>query len=189
MESLKKKIRQDAIIRDGNIIQVDNFLNHQLDITLLQAIGQEIYTRFHELNINKIVTIEASGIAIAAITAQYFDNIPVVFAKKKALNQDNTCYQANVFSYTKKTSYQATISKRFLNENDRILIVDDFMANGEAMRGLISLVEQANATICGCCSIIEKGFQKGGDLLRSDGYPYQSLAIIDKIDENEVTFR
>ncbi|MEG2410933.1 MAG: xanthine phosphoribosyltransferase [Erysipelotrichaceae bacterium] len=189
MKQLKRRIMQDGLIKDGNIVQVDSFLNHQLDITLLQAIAKEIYERFNEFNINKIVTIEASGIAIAAITAQYFNNIPVVFAKKKAANQDADIYQRKVFSYTKKTQYYATIAKRYLNEQDRVLILDDFMATGEAMYGLIGLCEDANVKLCGCCSIIEKGFQKGGDKLRKDGYPYQSLAIIDKIDENGIIFR
>lgn len=189
MKLLEAKIRKDAILREGNIIQIDNFLNHQIDIAFLQEIAKEIKKRTPFENITKIVTIEASGIAIAAITAQYFDNIPVVFAKKAALNQDSDCYHANITSYTKKVTYQATIAKRFLTKDDNILIIDDFMAQGEAMKGLLSLVEQSGATFIKAYAIVEKGFQNGGAYFRDSGINYEALAIIDSIDGNEITFR
>lgn len=190
MESLKKRILEDAIIKKGNIIKVDSFLNHQMDTRLLNDIGKEIKSLFADKKVTKIITIEASGIGIAVIASQYFDYVPVVFAKKaKSANLDDDCYTSKVKSYTKGVTCDIQMAKRYLNADDHVLIVDDFLAEGQAMFGLIDLVKQSGATLVGCVSVIEKGYQNGGRLLREQGIHLESLAIIESADENGIKFK
>lgn len=189
MELLEKRILEDGNVKQGNILKVDSFLNHQLDIRLLNDIGKEFKRLFDEEKITKILTIEASGIAIASITAQYFD-VPVLFAKKaKSRNLDGETYTSVVHSYTYGTDYTITVAKRFLDENDRVLIIDDFMAVGKAMEGLLDVVKQSKATVAGIGIVIEKGFQGGGDALRNRGYRLESLAVIDSMENCVIKFR
>lgn len=189
MELLKQKILREGRVENGDILKVDSFLNHQLDIELLNEIGKEFKKRFAEENINKILTIEASGIAIACITAQYF-HVPVVFAKKtESRNLDKETYESNVYSYTKEKNYKIRVSKRYIDKRDNILILDDFLANGKALLGLKDIIEQANANLVGAGIVIEKGFQKGGDLLRNDGVRVDSLVIIDNLENGRIEFR
>lgn len=190
MELLKAKIRTDAKITENRIIQVDNFLNHQLDITLFNEIGKEFKRRFSSKEITKIVTIETSGIAIASIASQYFDNVPVVFAKKHAgINMNQEVYEAKVYSYTKAQEYTIKISKKFLSPNDKILIIDDFLASGSALMGLVSLVSQSGAAISGVGIVIEKTFQGGRKLVEEKGLQLESLAIIDSLRDGQVIFK
>lgn len=189
MELLKERIRRDGKIKEGNIIKVDSFLNHQIDIELLNEIGREFKRLFEHESITKIVTIEASGIAIACLTAQYF-NVPVVFAKKAASkNIDGDVYTSTIMSYTHGNEYTAMLEKRFLTADDKILIVDDFLATGKAQLGLLDIARQAGSTVAGIGIVIEKGFQGGGDRLRAAGYNLQSLAIIDSIEHCILKFR
>ncbi|MBR5520979.1 MAG: xanthine phosphoribosyltransferase [Oscillospiraceae bacterium] len=189
MELLKNKILTDGIVREGNILKVDNFLNHQLDIEFLNELGKEFYRIFGDKNITKILTIEASGIAIASVTAQYF-KVPVLFAKKaKSMNLDGNLYTSSVKSYTYGKEYTITVAKKFLNENERLLIIDDFLANGAALTGLIDVANQAGASVEGLGIVIEKGFQGGGDKLREEGYNLHSLAIVDSMDDCNIVFR
>ncbi|TJX67806.1 xanthine phosphoribosyltransferase [Soehngenia saccharolytica] len=189
MQLLKERIIKDGIIKDNNIIMVDSFLNHQLDIKLLNEIGREFYERFKDKNITKILTIEASGIAIAAIAAQYFD-VNVLFAKKTlSTNLDDNTYESKVYSYTKNETYTVRVAKKFLNENDRVLIIDDFLANGKALEGLIDIVFQANAEVEGIGIVIEKGFQEGGENIRKKGFNLESLVIVDEVKDGYVIFR
>lgn len=190
MELLKERIRRDGIIKEGNILKVDSFLNHQMDISLINEIGKEFKRLFSEYSITKILTIETSGIGIACITAQYF-NVPVVFAKKsKSLNLDNEVYSSKVESFTHKKTYECFVSKRYIQPNDQILIIDDFLANGCALTGLINIVQQAGARVEGIGIVIEKGYQSGGEKIRSMGYTLESLAIIDKLDtDGNISFR
>lgn len=190
MELLKQRILKDGKIKEGNILKTDSFLNHCMDITLLQEIGKEFKRRFADQNINKILTIEASGIGIAAIAAQYFGNVDVIFAKKsKSKNLDGEILTAPVFSYTRGTKFEVHVAKRFLNEGDNVLIIDDFLAHGQALQGLIKIVNDSPANIAGCGIVIEKGFQDGGEKLRKQGINLQSLAIIDSIENGVITFR
>ena len=190
MDLLKKRIIEDGIVREGNILKVDNFLNHQIDVQLLNEIGKEFKRLFAEQEINKILTIEASGIAIASVAAQYFDNIPVVFAKKaKSKNIDGDVYTSSVNSFTYGKEYTITVSKKYLNENDKVLIIDDFLAVGKAMDGLLDVVSQAGAQVSGIGIVIEKGFQPGGERLRGKGYNLQSLAIVDSMENCVIEFR
>lgn len=190
MELLKERIVKDGIVRQGNILKVDNFLNHQLDVQLLNEIGKEFKRLFADKEINKILTIEASGIAIASITAQYFDNVPVVFAKKaKSKNIDGDVYTSTVHSFTYGKEYTITVSKKYLNENDKVLIIDDFLAVGKAMDGLLDVVSQSGAEVSGIGIVIEKGFQNGGDKLREKGYNLHSLAIVDSMEDCIIKFR
>ncbi|RHP35651.1 xanthine phosphoribosyltransferase [Lachnotalea sp. AF33-28] len=190
MELLKERIRKDGRVKEGNIIKVDNFLNHQMDIGLLQEIGREFRRLFPDPDINKILTIEASGIGIAAIAAQYFGNVPVVFAKKaKSKNLDGELYMTQVRSFTKGTVFDVQIEARFLTGADKVLIIDDFLARGEALKGLIDIVDQSGAALAGCGIVIEKGFQDGGEIIRGRGVNLKSLAIIDSIDEGLIQFR
>ncbi len=190
MDLLKKRIIEDGIVREGNILKVDNFLNHQIDVQLLNEIGKEFKKLFAEKEINKILTIEASGIAIASVAAQYFDNIPVVFAKKaKSKNIDGDVYTSSVNSFTYGKEYTITVSKKYLNENDKVLIIDDFLAVGKAMDGLLDVVSQAGAQVSGIGIVIEKGFQPGGERLREKGYNLQSLAIVDSMENCAIKFR
>lgn len=190
MDLLKRRIIEDGTELGTEIVKVDSFLNHQLDIGLFMAIGKEIHRRFGHLNINKILTIESSGIGIAAITALYFDLVPVVFAKKTQPNtMSEEFYGAPVKSFTKGTVSIARVAKQYLKETDNVLIIDDFLAHGEAAMGLCSLVEQAGGTVCGIAAVIEKEFQGGSAKLRKAGYHVDSLAVITKIENGHITFR
>lgn len=190
MDLLKRRIIEDGTELGTEVVKVDSFLNHQLDIGLFMAIGKEIHRRFGHLNINKILTIESSGIGIAAITALYFDLVPVVFAKKAQPNtMSEEFYGAPVKSFTKGTVSIARVAKQYLKETDRVLIIDDFLAHGEAAMGLCSLVEQAGGTVCGIAAVIEKEFQGGSAKLRKAGYHVDSLAVITKIENGQIIFR
>ena len=189
MELLEQKILTDGRVLPGEVLKVDNFLNHQIDVALLNKCGQEWQRLYKDTEITKIVTIEASGIGIACIAAQYFD-VPVVFAKKsKSLNLSSDCYTAEVYSYTKATTKTIMISKRYIAPDDKILIIDDFLANGSALRGLISIIDQAGATVAGIGIAIEKAYQGGGDELRSKGYRIESLASIASMSDDGFVFR
>jgi len=184
MQALKERILKDGQLCEGNILKVDSFLNHQMDIKLINEIGKEFKKRFEGCEINKILTIEASGIGIACITAQYFD-VPVVFAKKsKTKNIAGDVYKSKAYSFTHKKENEIIVSKRFLNSDDKVLIIDDFLANGEALKSLISLIKDAGATVVGAGIVIEKGFQSGGSDIRNMGIKLESLAIIDDLDCN-----
>ncbi len=188
MELLKQKILDEGKAIGSDVIKVDMFLNHQIDVDLLCEIGKEFRRIFDSEKINKILTIEASGIGIACIAAQYF-SVPVVFAKKgENRNVGDNIYKADVYSFTKGITTTIGISKDYINEDDHILIIDDFMANGKAVHGLINIINQAGATVEGIGIVIEKGFQPGGDALRSLGYRVESLAIIKSIDDGKVIF-
>jgi len=188
MEELKQRILLDAQIRPGGIIKVDNFLNHQMDTNLIDHIGLEFYNHFNKYNITKILTIEASGIGIACLTARYF-NVPVVFAKKSdAKNLSSEMYTAEVFSYTKGKVFTVRVDKNYISSQDRVLIIDDFLANGQALLGLIDIAGQAGATVCGAGVCIEKAFQDGGDNIRKLGIDLHSLAILDVDDNGTLTF-
>ena len=191
MNFLEERIIKDGIVKEGNVLKVDSFLNHQMDIALFDQIGKEFKRRFAKEKINKIVTIEASGIGIACIVARHF-NVPVVFAKKsKSINIEGEMYVAEVESFTHKFKNQVIVSKKFLNPEDHVLIIDDFLANGCALQGLISIVNEAGASVEGIGIVIEKGFQSGGQIIRNLGYHLESLAIVDAMDAStgKVTFR
>ena len=190
MKLLEERIKKDGQVRPGEILKVDSFLNHQMDIAFIGELGKEFKRLFADRPVNKIVTIEASGIGIACIAAQYFDNCPVVFAKKtRSLNLDGDQYTAKVHSYTKGITYDVILSKKFLGPEDRVLIIDDFLANGCAVKGLIEIIEAAGATLEGVGIVIEKGFQKGGKELRESGVNLHSLAIVDEMTDDSLTFR
>ena len=179
MKLLEDRILTDGVIKEGGIVKVDSFLNHQMDIELINEIGREFHRLFASDNITKILTIEASGIGIACIAAQYF-GVPVVFAKKsESKNLDGDVYTATVESYTKGKEYTIRVSKKFLDENDRVLIIDDFLAKGKAFFGLNEIVRQSGATLCGFGVCVEKGFQEGGKIIRSMGIHLESLAIVE----------
>jgi xanthine phosphoribosyltransferase len=183
MERLKDKIRRCGKIASGNVLKVDSFLNHQMDIRLFEEIGQEFKKRFADVEVNKILTIEASGIGIACMTARYFD-VPVVFAKKnKTKNIAGEVYTSQVESFTHGRVYDIMVSKEFLGKGDRILLIDDFLANGKAIEGLVKLVKDSGASLVGAGVVIEKGFQPGGDNLRRQGIRLESLAIVESMDE------
>ena len=189
MNFLEERIVKDGIVKEGNVLKVDSFLNHQMDIELFDQIGAEFKKRFADKNINKILTIEASGIGIACIVAKHF-HVPVVFAKKtQSINLE--MYVAEVESFTHKCKNQVIVAKKFLSEEDHVLIIDDFLANGCALQGLIQLVTEAGATVEGIGIVIEKGFQSGGRIIRNLGYPLESLAIVEAMDSEtgEITFR
>ncbi len=191
MNCLEERILKDGIVKEGNVLKVDSFLNHQMDINLFNEMGKEFAKRFEGKNINKILTIEASGIGIACVVAQHF-NVPVVFAKKsKSINIDGDMYVAEVVSYTHKNTNQVIVSKKFLSEDDHVLIIDDFLANGCALQGLISIVQSAGGTVEGIGIAIEKGFQPGGQIIRNLGYQLESLAIVESMDAStgKVEFR
>ena len=182
MNFLEERIIKDGIVKSGNVLKVDSFLNHQMDIELLEEIGREFKRRFGHKTITKVMTIEASGIAIAAFVAKEF-GVPMVFAKKsKSINIDGDMYVAEVESFTHKNTNQVVVSKKFLHEGEHVLIIDDFLANGCALLGLISIVEASGATVEGCGIVNEKGFQIGGRTIRKMGYQLESLAIIDAMD-------
>lgn len=189
MQLLKEKILKEGRALNGHILKVDSFLNHQIDIELLNEIGKEFKKRFQDKNVTKILTVEASGIAIAVITAQYF-NVPVVFAKKtESKTLDKEVYEGSVYSYTKAQHYKIRVSKGFLAKGDNVLVVDDFLANGQAILGLKEIIDAAGANLVGVGIVIEKGFQKGGSLLREAGIHIESLAIVDSLEEDKITFR
>ena len=191
MNFLEERIVKDGVVKPGNVLKVDSFLNHQMDIALMEEIGREFKRRFAEKNVNKVLTIEASGIGIAAFVAKEF-GVPMVFAKKsKSINIDGEMYVAEVESFTHKNKNQVIVSKRFLTAEDRILIIDDFLANGCALMGLIQIANNAGASVEGLGIVIEKGFQNGGQIIRNLGYHLESLAIVDAMDAEtgEITFR
>ena len=191
MKLLEERIRRDGTVKAGNVLKVDSFLNHQMDIDLFNEMGKEWARLFADRPINKILTVEASGIGIACVAAQHF-HVPVVFAKKtQSLNIDGEVYSTKIESFTHKRVYDVIVSKKFLNPDDHILIIDDFLANGCALEGLIDIVNKADATVEGIGIAVEKGFQKGGDLIRSKGIRVESLAIVESMDDQtgEITFR
>ena len=191
MNFLEERIVKDGIVKEGNVLKVDSFLNHQMDIDLFNQMGEEFKKRFEGKNINKIVTIEASGIGIACVVDQHF-GVPVVFAKKsKSINIEGDMYIAEVESFTHKCKNQVIVSKKFLNEDDHVLVIDDFLANGCALQGLISIINQAGGTVEGIGIAIEKGFQVGGNIIRNLGYQLESLAIVEDMDAEtgKITFR
>lgn len=191
MNFLEERIQKDGVVKEGNVLKVDSFLNHQMDIELFEKMGEEWKSRFAGKPINKVVTIEASGIGIACIVAKYFGTL-VVFAKKsKSINIDGDMYVAEVESFTHKCKNQVIVSKKFLSPDDHVLIIDDFLANGCALQGLISIVNSAGATVEGIGVAIEKGFQIGGQTIRNLGYQLESLAIVDAMDAEtgSITFR
>ncbi len=191
MNFLEERIVKDGIVKPGNVLKVDSFLNHQMDIALIDEIGREFKRRFGDVHITKVLTIEASGIGIACSVAREY-GVPMVFAKKsKSINISGDVYTAEVESFTHKTKNQIIVSKSFLSADDRVLIVDDFLANGCALQGLISVVEAAGAKVEGLGIVIEKGFQIGGRVIRNLGYRLESLAIVDGMDDKtgHITFR
>ena len=187
MKILLDRIRKDGVVKAGNVLKVDRFLNHQMDIELFKEIGKEFKRRFEGKNITKILTIEASGIGIACIVAQYF-NVPVVFAKKtQSINIDGEVYSTKIESFTHKKVYDVIVSKRFLSEEDHVLIIDDFLANGCALLGLLDILNSAGATVEGIGIVIEKGFQDGGERIRQMGIQLESLAIVESMDDEKGT--
>ena len=192
MDYLKQKILSDGIVKKGNVLKVDSFLNHQMDLRLYNEIGKEFYRLFGDCDVTKILTIEASGIGIACVTAQSFNFIPVVFAKKsRTSNISDAVYSSTVESFTHGTVNTILVSKEYIKPEDRILIIDDFLANGAALTGLIDIVRQGGATLVGAGIVIEKGFQDGGRLIREKGVRVESLAIIDSMNDEtgEIVFR
>ncbi len=191
MNFLEERILKDGIVKEGNVLKVDSFLNHQMDVALLDEIGKEFYRRFSGKEITKVLTIEASGIAIAYAVARCF-GVPMIFAKKaKSINIDGDMYTAEVESFTHKNKNRVLVSKKFLSSEDKVLIVDDFLANGCALQGLISITEAAGASVEGIGIVIEKGFQYGGRSIRNLGYQLESLAIVEAMDPvtKNVVFR
>lgn len=191
MQRLMDRIRRDGIVRPGNVLKVDRFLNHQMDIELFKEIGEEFARRFSDVEINKILTIEASGIGIACVVAQYFQ-VPVVFAKKtKTKNIAGDVYTAKVESFTHGTVYDIIVSREFLGAGDKVLVIDDFLANGKALDGLTTLIQDSGAELVGAGIVIEKGFQEGGEIIRGRGVRLESLAIVESMDDEtgEIVFR
>ena len=189
MKLLKDRILKDGVVKPGNILKVDSFLNHQMDITLINEIGKEFKRRFSDCPITKILTIEASGIGIACVAAQHF-HVPVVFAKKsQSVNIDGEVYSTKIESFTHKRVYDVIVSKKFLHPEDHILIIDDFLANGCALEGLIDIVNKAGASVEGVGIAVEKGFQHGGQEIRDMGIRLESLAIVDSMTDDSLTFR
>ena len=191
MKLLEERIRKDGVVKPGNILKVDSFLNHQMDVELFNKMGEEFRRLYADTPITKILTIEASGIGIACIAAQHF-HVPVVFAKKsQSVNLDGEMYTAKIESFTHKRTYDVIVAKKFISPDDHILIIDDFLANGCALMGLLDLAKEAGATVEGIGIAVEKGFQQGGELIRSKGIQLESLAIVDAMDSatGEITFR
>ena len=191
MQLLKDRIRKDGKIKEGNVLKVDSFLNHQMDVKLFQEIGKEFKRRFEGEEITKILTIEASGIGIACVAAEVFD-VPVVFAKKtQTKNIAGDVYTTKVESFTHGRVYDIIVSREFLGKGDKVLLIDDFLANGKALEGLAELVKKSGAELVGAGVVIEKGFQVGGDIIRSKGIHLESLAIVESMDseKNEIHFR
>ena len=191
MNCLEERIAKDGVVKSGNVLKVDSFLNHQMDISLMDQMGEEFYKRFKDCGVTKVLTIEASGIGIACSVARCF-SVPMVFAKKaKSINIDGDVYSASVESFTHKNVNQVIVSKKFLSPTDRVLIIDDFLANGCALQGLISIVESSGAEVAGIGIAVEKGFQIGGRVIRNLGYKLESLAIVDEMDAEtgKIVFR
>lgn len=191
MQLLEKRIIKDGKVFSGNVLKVDSFLNHQIDVELLDKMGEEIKTLFKDINVTKVLTIEASGIGVGCLVAKHF-NCPLLFAKKsKTLNIKGDVYTSKVESFTHQCTYDIIVSKDFLNENDTVLIVDDFLAKGNALIGLIDIVNQSGARLAGCAIAIEKGYQGGGDKLRAQGIRVESMAIIEEMDDTtgNIVFR
>ena len=191
MKLLEERIREDGVVKEGNVLKVDSFLNHQMDIELFNEMGKEWARLFADRPVTKILTVEASGIGIACVAAQHF-HVPVVFAKKtQSLNIDGAVYSTKIQSFTHKKIYDVIVSKKFIKPEDHILIIDDFLANGCALEGLLQIVEDAGATVEGIGIAVEKGFQKGGDLIREKGVRVESLAIVESMDAatGEIVFR
>lgn len=191
MKLLEERIREDGVVKEGNVLKVDSFLNHQMDIELFNEMGKEWARLFADRPVTKILTVEASGIGIACVAAQHF-HVPVVFAKKtQSLNIDGEVYSTKIQSFTHKKIYDVIVSKKFIKPEDHILIIDDFLANGCALEGLLQIVEDAGATVEGIGIAVEKGFQKGGDLIREKGVRVKSLAIVESMDAatGEIVFR
>ena len=189
MNFLEERIVKDGVVKNGNVLKVDSFLNHQMDVALLEEIGREFHRRFADKNVTKVLTIEASGIGIACFVAKEF-GVPMVFAKKsKSINIDGEMYVAEVESFTHKNKNQVIVSKRFLSAEDHILIIDDFLANGCALQGLIAIAESSGATVEGLGIVIEKGFQIGGQVIRNLGYKLESLAIVESMDAETGTVK
>lgn len=183
LKLLEDRIVKDGIVKPGNVLKVDSFLNHQMDISLFNDMGKEFKRLFNDTPINKILTTEASGIGIACIAAQYFDNVPVVFAKKsQTVNIDGEVYSTKIESFTHKRVYDVILSKKYLSSKDHVLIIDDFLANGCALNGLLDIAQKAGATVEGVGIAVEKGFQRGGELIRQKGIRVESLAIIESMD-------
>ena len=191
MKLLEERIREDGVVKEGNVLKVDSFLNHQMDIELFNEMGKELARLFADRPVTKILTVEASGIGIECVAAQHF-HVPVVFAKKtQSLNIDGEVYSTKIQSFTHKKIYDVIVSKKFIKPEDHILIIDDFLANGCALEGLLQIVEDAGATVEGIGIAVEKGFQKGGDLIREKGVRVESLAIVESMDAatGEIVFR
>ena len=183
LKLLEDRIVKDGIVKPGNVLKVDSFLNHQMDISLFNDMGKEFKRLFNDTPINKILTIEASGIGIACVAAQYFDNVPVVFAKKsQTVNIDGEVYSTKIESFTHKRVYDVILSKKYLSSKDHVLIIDDFLANGCALNGLLDIAQKAGATVEGVGIAVEKGFQRGGELIRQKGIRVETLAIIERKD-------
>lgn len=192
MKELEERIREQGTVKPGDVLKVDAFLNHQCDVELFDHMGAAWAEHFQDKTITKILTIEASGIGIACVAARHFDNAPVVFAKKaQSINLDGDQYTTTVYSFTKQKEFPVIVSKRYLNEGDHVLLIDDFLANGKALRGLIELCHKAGAVVEGIGIAVEKGFQGGGDKLREEGYDVDSLAIVESMDSQtgSITFR
>ena len=189
MNFLEERILRDGVVKEGNVLKVDSFLNHQLDVALLDQMGEEFHRRFADAKITKVLTIESSGIAIAYPVARAF-GVPLVFAKKsQSVNLDGDMYVAEVDSFTHKRKNMVIVAKKYISADDHVLIIDDFLANGCALQGLISIVESAEATVEGCGIAIEKGFQEGGHRIRNLGYRLESLAIVESMEGCKITFR
>ncbi|MCR5251386.1 MAG: xanthine phosphoribosyltransferase [Lachnospiraceae bacterium] len=189
MRLLEERIRKDGLVKEGNVLKVDSFLNHQMDIALFNEMGKEWKRLFADAGVTKILTIEASGIGIAAVAAQYFD-VPVVFAKKsQSINLDGSVYSTKIQSFTHQRVYDVIVSRKYLSPEDRVLIIDDFLANGNAINGLMEIIREAGAETVGVGIAIEKGFQEGGKLLREQGIRVESLAIIEEMDAKNGTIR
>lgn len=189
MELLKQRILRDGTLENGNILKVDSFLNHQIDVELLDEIGKEFKNRFSTEKVDKILTIETSGIAIAVIAAKYF-NVPVVFARKtESKNMDKDVYESSVHSYTKNKDYTIRVSKQYLKEGENVLLIDDFLARGKAIEGLLDILNQANCSLVGVGIVIEKGFQEGGKNLKDMNIKIESLATIDKPIDGKIIFK
>ena len=192
MKELEERIRQEGTVKPGNVLKVDAFLNHQCDVALYDAMGKAWAEHFAGRQITKILTIEASGIGMACVAAMHFGNVPVVFAKKaQSINLDGDQYVSTVYSFTKQREFPVIVSRKYLGPEDHVLLIDDFLANGKALRGLIDICEHAGATVEGIGIAVEKGFQGGGDKLREEGYNVDSLAIVESMDPEtgDITFR
>ncbi len=192
MKALEEKILKEGIVKEGNVLKVDSFLNHQIDVAFLDKMGAEFKRLFKDKKITKILTIEASGIGVAVMASRHFDNVPVVFAKKsKTSNISDDLYHTRVDSYTHQKTNDVVVSKQYLSQNDHVLIVDDFLANGCAIMGLIDLVKQAGGSVEGIGIVIEKGYQNGGETIRKAGYHLESLAIIENMDDRtgDISFK